>query len=56
MNLSAPTQMMFLISLILVILGVVSTFVAIPVVSTYSLWVVVLGYVVLVLGCMMRRA
>ena len=56
MNLSAPTQMVFLISLILVILGVASTFVVIPVVSAYSLWVVVLGYVVLVFGCMMRRA
>ncbi|MGZ8407237.1 MAG: hypothetical protein ACXWVJ_04345 [Caulobacteraceae bacterium] len=47
---------MFLISLVLVILGVVSTFFAIPYVSTYSFWVVVVGYVVLVLGCMMRKA
>ena len=41
---------MFILSLILVVLAVVGTFVQIPNVSTYAFWVAVLAYVVLALG------
>ncbi|XSG81261.1 MAG: hypothetical protein ACPW61_09230 [Methyloligella sp. ZOD6] len=50
MNLSAPTQIVFFISLILAILAVVGVFVAIPFVSAYAFWVAVAAYVILALG------
>ena len=54
MNLSAPTQPMFLISLVLAILAVVGLFVAIPFVSQYAFWFAIAGYVVLAIGCLMK--
>jgi len=54
MNLNAPTQLVFLISLALVILAVISLSVSIPVISANALWVAVIGYVVLVLGNVLK--
>jgi hypothetical protein len=51
MNLSAPTMPIFLISLVMAILAVVSAkFVPIPVVSGNEFWVSVIAYVVLLVG------
>ncbi len=51
MNLSAPTMPVFLISLILAILAVLSAkFFSIPVVSGNEFWVAVLAYIVLLVG------
>lgn len=47
MNLKTPNKMMFLISLIMVALAVVSVFVTIPVISGYAFWFAVGGYAVL---------
>jgi hypothetical protein len=54
MRLNAPSKMIFWISLVLAALGVVSTFVPIPVVSAYAFWVVVVGYIVLAAGTVMK--
>ena len=54
MKLSAPTQNVFLISVVLAILAVVATFVAIPVVSAYAFWVAIVAYLVLVAGNVME--
>jgi hypothetical protein len=35
----------------LVVLAILSAFVNIPYVSTYALWVEVIGYIILVIGC-----
>lgn len=56
MRLSAPTQLLFVVSLILAILGVVGTFVVIPVATQYAFWLVVAGYAVLAFGCLFRGA
>jgi hypothetical protein len=40
----------FMISLVIALLGVVGVFIAIPFVSQYAFWVVVLAYVVLAGG------
>ena len=56
MNLSAPTKPLFLIALILAILGVVGKFVDIPVLSEQHFWAVFVGFVVLVIGCVMKGA
>ena len=54
MNLSAPTQVVFLISLIIAVLAIVGVFVAIPFISQYAFWVAVIAYVVLAAGCVMK--
>ena len=54
MNLSAPTQPVFLISVILAALAVVGTFVTIPVVSANAFWVAILAYLVLLAGNVMK--
>ncbi len=55
-TLSAPTQAVFLISLIIAIIALIGFFVAIPVVSAYAFWIAIIGYVVLALGCVMKGA
>ena len=50
MKLSAPTQMVWVIALVLGILGVLGKFMLIPVVSANAFWLVTLGFAVLVLG------
>lgn len=50
-----PSRLAFIISLILVVLAVVSVFVRIPVISQYSFWVAVIGYVILALATLIRE-
>lgn len=50
MNLSAPKLVTFAISLVLVLVGILAALVSIPAISPYALWIIVLGYVVLVIG------
>jgi hypothetical protein len=50
MKLTPPKQSTFWIALILAVLGLLSTFVAIPFVSANAFWFVLLGYVVLAAG------
>ncbi len=54
MNLSAPTQPIFLVALVLAALAVIGYFVAIPFVSMYAFWFAVVGYIVLAVGCLMK--
>lgn len=53
MNLSAPTQFVFFISLLLAILAVIGVFVVIPFVTPYAFWFAIAAYVVLFLGNVM---
>jgi hypothetical protein len=53
-RLNAPTQIVFLISLALVLLAVIGFFVTIPFISMYAFWVVVAGYVLLAAGCVLK--
>ena len=50
MNLSAPTMPVFLISLILAVLAVLSVYMPIPMVTGNAFWVAVIAYVVLLVG------
>lgn len=54
MKRSAPTYPVWLISLILAALGVIGSFIAIPFVSAYAFWLVVVGYVLLFLGTILK--
>lgn len=49
-----PKKITWLVSLILVVLGIVAKFVSIPVVSTYAFWIVVAGAVLLLLGAKVK--
>jgi hypothetical protein len=47
MQLSAPKQITFWIAVALAVVGVIATFVTIPVLSGFAFWLVVIGFVVL---------
>jgi hypothetical protein len=54
MGLSAPRQITWIIALILGIVGVVATVVTIPVISGFAVWLVVVGWVILVLATLLE--
>ena len=54
MNLSAPKVIIFLISLVIVALAIVSRFTAIPQITPNAFWVAIAGYVLLALGVTMK--
>jgi hypothetical protein len=56
MNLSAPSQIVFWIAVIVAIVAIVGTFVAIPVVTPYAFWVAILAFVILAGGNLMKSA
>jgi hypothetical protein len=53
-NLSAPSQVIFLLSLALAIIAILGALVIIPVITKYAFWIAVLAYVVLALGVLMK--
>jgi hypothetical protein len=54
MNLSAPTSMVFVISIVLAILAVLSTFMPLPIIGEYKFWVAIAAYVILACGNIFR--
>ncbi len=50
MKLTPPKKIVFIISLILVIISLVSKFITIPFVTEYQYWIMLVGYVLLGLG------
>ncbi len=50
MTLSAPKQMTFWIAVVVAVIGLIASFVAIPVLSGFALWIIVLGFVILAAG------
>jgi hypothetical protein len=54
MQLNAPTQVVFIISLILAVLALIGYFVAIPFLTAYAFWIAIIAYVVLAAGCLMK--
>ncbi len=53
-TLSAPSQVVFLVSLALAIIAVLGALVIIPVVTKYAFWIAILAYIVLALGNLMK--
>lgn len=47
MRLSPPKQITFWIAVIVALLGIIASFVTIPVLSGFSFWLVVIGFVIL---------
>ena len=54
MRLNAPRFLTFMIALILGVLGIVSWFVPIPLVSVYGFWFVAAGFVLLALAAIFK--
>lgn len=54
MKVNAPTKNVWFVAVILGVLGVIAQFVAIPFVSVYAFWVVVVGFVLLVLSTVLK--
>jgi heme/copper-type cytochrome/quinol oxidase subunit 1 len=54
MKLTPPTKLAFWISVVLVALGLIGTFVTLPFVSGLAFWFVFVGYVVLLLGLLVK--
>jgi uncharacterized membrane protein len=55
MNLSAPKQIVFLISLVLAVLALLAALgISLPVVSGNALWVALIAYAVLAAGNLMK--
>ena len=50
MNLSAPTMIVFLISLVLAALAILGTLTPLPFVSANAFWVAIIAYLVLLVG------
>jgi hypothetical protein len=50
MNISAPRQVTFWIAVIVAAIGLISYLVTIPVLSGLAFWLVVLGFLILMLG------
>lgn len=54
MKLNAPKVITWWIAVIVGVLGIVAFFVTIPVLSVYAFWLVVVGFVLLVLGTFVK--
>ena len=54
MKLSAPSQVMFLISLVLAVLGVIGRATSAGMLSVYDFALVLIAFVVLAVGCLMK--
>ncbi len=50
MKLSAPRQITFWVAVVVVVLGILSELLNIPEGATYQIWIVVVGFVILLLG------
>jgi len=54
MDLSAPKQVTYWISVVLAVLGLLGQIVTIPFVSAYAFWFLLVGFVLLALGCFLK--
>ncbi|QKD03407.1 hypothetical protein [Mesorhizobium loti] len=56
MNLSAPTQIVFIIAVVIAIIGVLAALGIVAFIPLASVWIVTIAFVVLAIGCLMRGA
>lgn len=54
MNLTAPTHVVFVISLILAILAVIGFLTPVPFITMNDFWFAIAGYVILALGVVLK--
>lgn len=56
MTLNAPSQMVFIIAVIIAVIAILGALVAIPFVTAYAFWILVLAFIVLAGGVLMKGA
>jgi hypothetical protein len=56
MNLSAPTQIVYIIALVIAIIGVLAALGVITFIPLAAVWIMTIAYVVLAGACLMRGA
>jgi hypothetical protein len=56
MNLGAPTQLFFILSLIIAIIGVLAALSVVNFVPLAAVWIVAIAYAILAIGCLIRGA
>ena len=56
MNLSAPTQIVYIIALVIAIIGVLMALAVITFIPIAAVWVVTIAYVILAGACLVRGA
>ena len=54
MKLSAPTQIVFIISLVVAVVGLLMALGVLAMIPVASVWVMALAYVILAVGCLMK--
>lgn len=54
MNLNAPTQTLFIVAVVIAVIALLGAIIAIPFISTYAFWILLLGFIVLVAGVLMK--
>jgi xanthine/uracil permease len=54
MRLTSPKNVTFWIAVILVVLGVIGKLTSVPILTPYSWWLVFIGFIVLMLGNLLR--
>lgn len=54
MKLSAPTQMIFIISLVVAVVGLLMALGILAMIPIASVWVMLVAYVILAAGCLMK--
>jgi len=54
MKLSAPKKTTWWVAVVVGVVGILANFVTIPVLSGFAFWLVVIGFVVLVLGTYLK--
>lgn len=56
MDLSAPTQIVYIITLVIAIIGVLAALGVIVFIPLASVWIVTIAYVILAVACLFRGA
>lgn len=54
MNLNAPTQVVFIISLIIAVLALIGHFAFVPFITEYKFWFAMVAYIVLAAACVLK--
>ena len=54
MNLNAPTQVVFIVSLLIAVLALVGHFTPVPVVTENQFWFAMVAYIVLASACVLK--
>ncbi len=54
MRLNAPTKVVWYISLILGVLGILFSFITVPFFSAYAFWIVVVAWLLLILATVLK--